>query len=272
MNTTTRTLALTLAAIAGTATIHTATAAATPNCTGRAALNTITIDIHDGTYTATFIPTAGCDNTAVTIAAHDTAHLTWDPTEVQPLIASMTVTASAGRLEWTLPAGVAPRCRLQLDFVTGPALDVVDGAHRYNETAIGGTSNRLIDARYTDSACAPTTTTSTPPAPKEPPASAPTTVTWVDQMPPATVTPMPQPPGIDTPSTSPVPDVELTDDPTPYTAVPTPTLPVTGSNSLQLLWAGGAALALGIITLGLAKCRRQNVATHNAHLRNMESE
>ena len=262
MNTTTRTIALTLAAIAGTATIHTATAAATPNCTGRAALNTITIDIHDGTYTATFIPTAGCDNTAVTIAAHDTAHLTWDPTETQPLIASMTVPASAGRLEWTLPAGVA-RCRLQLDFVTGPALDVVDGAYRYNETAIGGTSNRLIDARYTDSPCAQTTTTSTPPAPTEPPASAPTTVTWIDQMPPATVTPMPQPPGIDTPSTSPVTDVELTDDPTPYTAVPTtPALPVTGSNSLQLLWAGGAALALGVITLGLSRCRRQNGATH----------
>ena len=267
---TTRTIALTLAAIAGTATIHTATAAATPNCNGTAAITNTTINITDHTYRATWTTRPGCDNTPITIAAHDTAQLTWDPTEVQPLIASHTVPASAGRLEWTLPAGVAPRCRLQLDFVTGPALDVVDGAHRYNETAIGGTSNRLIDARYTDSDCTPTTTTSTPPAPTEPPASAPTTATWIDQMPPATVTPMPQPPGIDTPSTSPVPDVQLTDDPTPYTAVPT--LPVTGSNSLQLLWAGAAALALGIITLGLAKCRRQNVATHNAHLRNMESE
>ena len=269
MNHTTRTLttltALTLAGIA-----LAPSAAATPSCTGRAALNTIDIALTDTTYTATYTPTPGCETADVTIAAHDTAHLTWDPTETQPLIASMTVTASAGRLEWTLPAGVAPRCRLQLDLVTGPALDVVDGAHRYNETAVGGTLNRLIDARYTDSACAPTTTTSTPPAPTEPPASAPTTVTWVDQMPPATVTPMPQPPGIDTPSTSPVPDVELTDDPTPYTAVPT--LPVTGSNSLQLLWAGAATLALGIITLGLAKCRRKNVATNNAHLRNMESE
>ena len=137
MNTTTRTLALTLAAIAGTATIGTATAAATPNCTGRAALNTITIDIHDGTYTATFIPTAGCDNTAVTIAAHDTAHLTWDPTEVQPLIASMTVPASAGRLEWTLPAGVAPRCRLQLDLVTGRAFVRAEALRNVGRAADG---------------------------------------------------------------------------------------------------------------------------------------
>ncbi len=259
MNTTTRTLALTLAAIAGTATIHTATAAATPNCTGRAALNTITIDIHDSTYTATFTPTPGCDNTPVTIASHDTAHLTWDPTEVQPLIASMTVTASAGRLEWTLPAGVAPRCRLQLDLVTGPALDVVDGAHRYNELAIGGSISRLIDARYSEAACRvvaeptpmPTTIVDTPttvivtlpPVFDEPLEEAPTTTT-----PAVTATPSTVPPA----SSSTVPLAVVGGDPTPEM------LPVTGVDTrFFVAWAVGAFSAAVAFFAGARKCRNR---------------
>ena len=266
----TRTLATTLAALAATGIVGVATAGATPNCTGRAALNSYTIDIHDGTYTATFTPTPGCQNATITIAAHDTAHLTWDPTETQPLIDSHTVQASAGRLEWTLPAGVAPRCRLQLDLVTGPALDVVDGTRRYNETAIGGTSNRLIDARYTDSPCTPTTTSSTTP---EPPASAPTTVTWIDQMPPATVTPIPTQPGIDTPVTDPTTDVQLTPDPTPNTAVPT--LPVTGVDTGSFVKAAAWLFAIGGAVLAACvplRRRSQNVRTRTATTRNMESE
>ncbi len=262
---TTRTIALTLAAIAGTATIGTATAAATTNCNGRAALNAITIDIHDSTYTATFTPTPGCDNTPITIAAHDTAHLTWDPTEVQPLIASMTVPASAGRLEWTLPAGVAPRCRLQLDFVTGPALDVVDGAHRYNETAIGGTSNRLIDARYTEAPCTPTTSTPTSTTVTSLP---PVTVTRVTELPPATLPPVP--PG--QPVTT-LPDgldlVGLIPSPTPYTAVPTPPrLPETGADMGIKVMLGAGLIFFG----GLLTALRRHGATHQHPVRNMESE
>jgi hypothetical protein len=142
---------LTLAPIAAAAAITLApTAGATDTrCDGTAAITNLTITITDNTYTAHWTPTSRCADTPITIAAHDTAHLTWDPTETQPLIGSHTVQAADGALEWTLPAGVAPRCRLQLDLVTGPALDVVDAAHRYNEYAIGGGRSRLIAARCT---------------------------------------------------------------------------------------------------------------------------
>lgn len=264
MNTTTRTLALTLAAIAGTTTIHTATAAATPNCTGTAAITNLTITITDNTYTAHWTPTSRCADTPITIAAHDTAHLTWDPTETQPLIDSHTATAADGTLGWTLPAGVAPRCRLQLDLVTGPALDVVDAAHRYNEYAIGGGRSRLIDARYTDTLCdfPPATTTVT-----EPPATSvtstpetPTSVTWV--------TPMPTQPGGEPPVTEPTTDVALTPDPTPYTAVPR--LPETGANAWDLVQAAAwLFFAGGSMLLACLPLRRR---TQNVPTRNPESE
>lgn len=249
MNHTTRTLttltALTLAGIA-----LAPSAAATPNCTGRAALNTIDIALTDTTYTATYTPTPGCETADVTIAAHDTAHLNWDPTETQPLIASHTAKAGAGRLEWALPQGVAPRCRLQLDLVTGPPLDVVDPTRRYNETAIGGTANRLIDARYTDSKCTPTTTSTTPPTTSSTAPEATTTTTspavttW-------RTTPLPDQPPVAIPPGSDVAiDPPPTTAPTPYTAVPR--LPDTGVESGDIVRLGLQTGALGALFCALA--------------------
>lgn len=255
MNHTTRTLttltALTLAGIA-----LAPSAAATPNCTGRAALNTIDIALTDTTYTATYTPTPGCETADVTIAAHDTAHSNWDPTETQPLIASHTAKAGAGRLEWALPQGVAPRCRLQLDLVTGPPLDVVDPTRRYNETAIGGTANRLIDARYnTDSKCTPTTTSTTPDLPPAtvPPTTTTTqpavTITWVDHFPEQPFVSIP--PGSDVAI-----DPPPTTAPTPYTAVPR--LPDTGRNAGMIVGWGMSVLLSGVAFLaGGRACRNR---------------
>jgi hypothetical protein len=248
MNHTTRTLttltALTLAGIA-----LAPSAAATPNCTGRAALNTIDIALTDTTYTATYTPTPGCETADVTIAAHDTAH-NWDPTETQPLIASHTAKAGAGRLEWALPQGVAPRCRLQLDLVTGPPLDVVDPTHRYNETAIGGTANRLIDARYnTDSKCTPTTTSTTPATTSSTTTTQPAVTTW-------RTTPLPEQPFVSIPPGGDVAiDPPPTTAPTPYTAVPR--LPETGAaHTTALLSAGALSLLTGLLAVGLTPLRR----------------
>ena len=255
MNHTTRTLttltALTLAGIA-----LAPSAAATPNCTGRAALNTIDIALTDTTYTATYTPTPGCETADVTIAAHDTAHLNWDPTETQPLIASHTAKAGAGRLEWALPQGVAPRCRLQLDLVTGPPLDVVGPTRRYNETAIGGTANRLIDARYTDSKCTPTTTSTTPPTTSSTAPEATTTTTspavttW-------RTTPLPEQPPVAIPPGSDVAiDPPPTTAPTPYTAVPR--LPDTGRNAGMIVGWGMSVLLSGVAFLaGGRACRNR---------------
>ena len=257
---------LTLAPIAAAAAITLApTAGATDTrCDGTAAITNLTITITDNTYTAHWTPTSRCADTPITIAAHYTAHLTWDPTETQPLIDSHTATAADGTLGWTLPAGVAPRCRLQLDLVTGPALDVVDAAHRYNEYAIGGGRSRLIDARYTDTRCElpPATTTVT-----EPPATSvtstpetPTTVTWIDPMPPQ--------PGAEPPVTQPTTDVALTPDPVPYTAVPR--LPETGVNTWDLVqFVGWLFFAGGSMLLACLPLRRR---TQNVPTRNPESE
>lgn len=257
---------LTLAPIAAAAAITLAPAAGATDtrCDGTAAITNLTVTITDNTYTAHWTPTSRCADTPITIAAHYTAHLTWDPTETQPLIDSHTAQAADGTIEWTLPAGVAPRCRLQLDLVTGPALDVVDPAHRYNEYAIGGTRSRLIDARYTDTRCElpPATTTVT-----EPPVTSvtstpetPTTVTWV--------TPMPTQPGGEPPVTQPTTDVALTPDPTPYTAVPR--LPETGANIGDYLravaWLCGTGIAM------LAACLPLRRRTQNVPTRNPESE
>jgi len=255
------TLTLTLAATS----LYAGTAGATDTrCDGTAAITNLTITITDNTYTARWTPTSRCADTPITIAAHDTAQLTWDPTETQPLIDSHTAQAADGTIEWTLPAGVAPRCRLQLDLVTGPALDAVDAAHRYNEYAIGGDRSRLIDARYTQTQCElpPATTTVT-----EPPATSvtstpetPTTVTWIDPMPPQ--------PGGEPPVTQPTTDVALTPDPTPYTAVPR--LPETGANSGDYLravaWLFGTGIAM------LAACVPLRRRTQNVPTRNPESE
>lgn len=253
---------LTLAPIAAAAAITLApTAGATDTrCDGTAAITNLTVTITDNTYTARWTPTSRCADTPITIAAHDTAHLTWDPTETQPLVDSHTVRAADGTLEWTLPAGVAPRCRLQLDLVTEYALQVVDPAHRYNEYAIGGGRSRLIDARYTDTRCElpPATTTVT-----EPPATSvtstpetPTTVTWIDPMPPQ--------PGTEPPVTQPTVDVALTPDPTPYTAIPR--LPETGANigdylrAVAWLFVAGGSMLLACLPL---RRRTQNVPTRN---------
>lgn len=234
-----------------------ATAGATPNCTGRAALTNYTVTLTDTTYTATFTPTPGCEQTDITIAAHNTAHLTWDPTELQPLIASHTVPAGTGELTWTLPNGIHPRCRLQLDLVTDKALDVVDGAHRYNETAIGGTRNRLIDARYSEAKCTatgdptpiptqpvepPTTTQVTPPGTDVPLEEAPTTTT------PEVLAPSTVPPA----SSSTLPEAAVVG------GDPTPVLPMTGSNtSLIVAWGVGFLTAGAAFVCGGRKIRRR---------------
>lgn len=253
---------LTLAPIAAAAAITLAPAAGATDtrCDGTAAITNLTVTIIDNTYTARWTPTSRCADTPITIAAHDTAHLTWDPSETQPLVDSHTVRAADSTLEWALPAGVAPRCRLQLDLVTEHALDVVDAAHRYNEYAVGGTRSRLIDARYTQTQCElpPATTTVT-----EPPATSvtstpetPTTVTWIDPMPPQ--------PGTEPPVTQPTTDVALTPDPTPYTAVPR--LPETGANigdylrAVAWLFVAGGSMLLACLPL---RRRTQNVPTRN---------
>lgn len=264
MNHTTRTLtALTALTLTGIALAP--SAAATPNCTGRAALNTINITLTDTTYTATYTPTPGCETADITIAAHDTAHLNWDPTETQPLIASHTAKAGAGRLEWALPQGVAPRCRLQLDLVTGPPLDVVDPGHRYNETAIGGTANRLIDARYTGSQCTPTTTSTTPPTTSS---TAPEATTTQPTVTVTRTTPLPEDPELTgaswpTPTTGANPEVRLTPDPTPYTLVPT--LPNTGVDTGRLVLLGLWLALPGALCLALRQGMRRHVATRTTH-------
>ena len=261
----TRTTLTTLAATTLALTLHTGTAGATDTrCDGTAAITNLTITITDNTYTARWTPTSRCADTPITIAAHGTAHPTWDPSETQPLTDSHTVRAADSTLEWTLPAGVAPRCRLQLDLVTGPALDVVDAAHRYNEYAVGGDRSRLIDARYTDTLCdfPPATTTVT-----EPPATSvtstpetPTSVTWV--------TPMPTQPGGEPPVTEPTTDVALTPDPTPYTAVPR--LPETGADSRTLAGIGGLAVFVGLLIAAFTPVRR--AMPKHVPTRNPESE
>lgn len=231
-----------------------ATAGATPNCTGRAALTTYAVTLTDTTYTATFTPTPGCEQQDITIAAHNTAHPTWDPTELQPLIASHTVQAGTGELTWTLPNGVSPRCRLQLDLITGPPLPEINPTSRYNETAIGGTRNRLVDARYSESLCTatgeptpiptqpvepPTTTQVTPPETDVPLEEAPTTTT------PEVLAPSTVPPA----SSSTLPEAAVVG------GDPTPALPVTGSPTLILMWFGGALVSAGALIVGGTECR-----------------
>lgn len=124
----------------------------------------------------------------------------------------------------------------------------------------------------TTTTAAPTTTAPAPTSSTAPPTSTtvtlpPVTVTWTDELPPATFPPtLPEQPSTTLPDGLDL--VELTPDPTPYTAVstiPTPTLPATGVNSLAALGLGGFLAAAGAFILGGLKCRQRNpqhVATH----------
>ncbi len=258
----------TLAAIALTSatlalTSGTAAGASTDQCNGNAAIHNLNITITDHTYRATWTPWGGCTETTITIAAHDTAHLTWDPTERQPLIDSLSVEAAAGGLEWSLPAGVDPRCRLQLDLVTGAPLPEVNPTSRYNETAIGGDTNRLIDARYTEAPCTPTTSTTVgTPTSTTVTALPPVTVTWTDELPPATFPPtLPEQPSTTLPGGLDL--VGLIPSPTPYTAVPR--LPETGAGTRSLVTFGALTTLAGLLALAFTpvrKAMRQHVATH----------
>jgi len=272
------TLTLTIAALLASPIALAQPAAATQACDGNAAIHNVNITVVDRTYKATWTPWDGCADATITIAAHDTAHLTWDPTERQPLIASHTVKASAGELEWSLPAGVDPRCRLQLDLVTGAPLPEVNPTSRYNETAIGGTRNRLIDARYTNAPCkVEATPTPLPPQP-------------VDPQPPVTQPPVVDEPELSTPTTpegtappSTVPPVSSTSPPgagdssvkvpfrsTPWTLEQTPPrLPETGGPSADIArtgllvgFLGGVFCVLAAAYTPLRRRMRQHVPTH----------
>ena len=113
----------------------------------------------------------------------------------------------------------------------------------------------------------PSTTTAKPPATtavtEMPPATSvtstpetPTTVTWIDPMPPQ--------PGTEPPVTQPTVDVALTPDPTPYTAVPR--LPETGADTRTLAGIGGLAVFVGLLIAAFTPVRRampKHVSTRN---------
>lgn len=243
-------------------------AAATPNCDGTAAFSTVGYRLNDGPEVQTLAAFTGtvkpgdrititsqqrpeCADTAHSIVFYGVAQGRFDPTETQHII---TATAVDGT-DIVVPASTHDgQCQVQIDDITGPALSLIDGTHRYNETAIGGTRNRLVrEAGYTTNA-----TCDTP----LPPTSAPITVTTTApptvDVPlteaPTTTAPAPVPPAGPVPST---PTAVVGGDPVPLRRE----LPVTGANSLQLLWGGAAIAAFGALFIGASRCRKLNKET-----------
>ncbi len=152
-------------------------AAADPLCHTMHAVQSSNLDIagQEVVWTATARP--GCEGATITIAAHRTAYTAWNDAEVQPLAGSVSAHLADVPVvvRFELPALVEPgACNWQVDAVVGGPFEQVDSSHRYNEFSIGGSRNRLVEARYVAGECvaAPTTTEVAeplPPAAVEPP-------------------------------------------------------------------------------------------------------
>lgn len=243
--------------------IPTTRAEATPNCDGTAAFSTVgyrlnggaevgklsdlTGRIHPGDHlTVTSTQRPECADTTHSIVFYGVAQGRFDPTEVQHIITATPVNGT----DIVVPASSNDgQCQVQIDDITGPALSIIDGTHRYNETAIGGTRNRLVlTAGYTtDAVCQPLL----------PPTSAPETVTTT--APPTVDVPLTEAPTTTAPALTPpvgpvpsTPTAVVGGDPVPLRRE----LPVTGADSLQLLWGGAALVGVGILAIGAGYCRR----------------
>lgn len=264
-------LALALAALAGGAILapqagagvrwSTPTVVALPAiCATNHAVDHSVLTLNDTNDIATWVVSArpGCEGAVVTLAAHRTAFDRWEPSEVQPLISSNSMVLSAEPVSFRLRVD----CGSQIDAVVGAALDVVDSTHRYNELSIGGTINRLVEARYTGVDCPPPATTTPTTQPEE---LTPVTTVATTPLPPITipVTSILPPPTILEVAT-PFVDEPLTEAPT--TSIPTvtaDTLPVTGAGAEAAL-LGGSTVGFGLLSLaastGLARLRRHTAS------------
>lgn len=201
-----------------------------PACATNAAVQVSTLVLADGVAEWTVSARPGCEGTVVSLAAHHTLSDRWDPAETQLLIGSNSMVLTDVPTMFRLRI---PPCQVQVDAVVGDPLPQVDGTHRYNETAIGGTVNRLVDVDYAPADC-PAPTTSAP---------APTTTTPVEQV------------EIGTPNRVTV-DEPLTPAPTTTTVVEAvPTLPQTGGPQGFLAWVGLAVLAAGGFLVGVTRRR-----------------
>lgn len=245
-------------------------AAATPNCDGTAAFTHVGYQLNGGPETQTLAAFTGrikpgdritvtsqqrpeCADMPHSIVFYGVARGVFDPAETQHIITATPVDGT----DIVVPASTHDgQCQVQIDDVTGPALSIIDGTHRYNETAIGGTRNRLVrEAAYTTNAtCQPilpptsapiTVTTTAPPTVDVPLSEAPTTTA-----------PAPTPPAGPVPST---PVAVVGGDPVPLRR----TLPVTGADTWQIVaWGIGAAIAGAVITIGANRCRNRDFTTN----------
>lgn len=203
-----------------------------PACVTNAAVDVSTFALADGVAEWLVSARPGCEGTVVSLAAHHTLSDRWDPTEVQPLLGSNSMVLTDVPTMFRLRI---PPCHVQVDAVVGEPLAQVDSTHRYNELAIGGTVNRLVDVGYAPADC-PAPTTSAP---------APTTTTPVERV------------EIGTPNRVTV-DEPLTPAPTTTTTVvetTMSTLPQTGGPQGFLAWVGLAVLAAGAFLVGVTRRR-----------------
>lgn len=131
----------------------------------------------------------------------------------------------------------------------------VDGECHASEYGAAKGKQDSVIVEAVDVPPAPTTTWATTPAPTttQPEAVTTTSTTIEVDVPltpaPTTTAPAPTPPTGPAPS----PDVEL------FTATSlAQTLPVTGVDSITMLWAVGALMAAGAILIGAQACRNRN--------------
>lgn len=229
------------------------------SCAGNGAFSTITHNMRTGMHagdviTISWATRPGCEDQTLSLAQHDTAYDHFVPAETQPLLdGASTPLGHGGQISWTITAGAAPRCHVQLDIITGKPLAQVDTAHRYNKPYFGlAGGNDLVAAAYaSDANCGQDATTTTAPTPIHVATSDPIPSTPDVTFPPSTSTTVTDGPGVPT-STPPAVGT-----PTPYAKCVTSTetscasheLPMTGADTSGAVLLGGALAIAGIVSL-----------------------